>query len=279
MNNARGLSMAEVKQRLAQYGPNQIVAAKRRPLAVDFLVLFKNPLVLVLLGAGIISAIFRDWADAIIIIFIVLASVVLDFLNTYRSQRAAEALKERVRVTTAVLRNGEEVELPLADIVPDDVVLLAAGDLIPADATVVESKDLFTNESALTGEAFPQEKHAADLVYMGSSVISGTAQVVVTSTGKNTEYSRIAKSVTEAETPTEFDRSIAQFSLLVMKITFVLVLVIFLSNAIFKKDVLESFLFASALAVGLTPELLPIIIALNLSKGSLALAKIGVYVA
>lgn len=278
MRENTGLTAAEVAERLAQYGPNQIVSVKRRSLAVDFLILFKNPLVLILLGAGIISAFFRDWADAVIIIVIVFVSVVLDFLNTYRSQQAAERLKERVRITTAVVRDGQIVDLPLADIVPDDIVLLTAGDLIPADGLVLESKDLFTNESALTGESFPQEKHAQSTVYMGSSVISGTARVQVTATGKLTEYSHIAKGVSETAAPTEFDRNIAQFSVLVMKITFVLVVVIFLSNAVFKKDVLESFLFAAALAVGLTPELLPIIIALNLSKGSLALAKRGVIV-
>jgi P-type Mg2+ transporter len=278
LQSRSGLTTAAAQAQLRKFGPNQITSLKKFSEFTEFLIKFRNPLVLILLAAALISAFFGDWTSSVIIIAIVALSVLMDFFNTYRSEKAAEALRERVRITASVIRDGKAAELPLAQIVPDDVVVLAAGDIIPADAVILESNDFYVNESSLTGESFPQTKEASATVFMGSSVISGTAAARVTATGSSTQYSHITQDVGEPQGPTEFERSISSFSFLVMKITFILVIVIFLINAGLKHNVLESFLFAAALAVGLTPELLPMIIALNLSKGSLAMSRRGVIV-
>ena len=181
-------------------------------------------------------------------------------------------------LTAAVLRDGKEVEIPFCEIVPDDVVVLNVGDIIPADGTVSMVRDFFVNESQLTGESFPVDKEEGAEIFMGSSVTTGKAYLTVVATGHNTKFSHIAESLLKKEVPTEFDRGISEFSVLIMKITLGLVFCIFLIDIIFKHNLFDSFLFAVALAVGLTPELLPMIITLNLSKGSLAMAKQGVIV-
>lgn len=274
----QGLTSAEAAKRLRQYGPNQMAESKRISGLVDFLVRFKNPLVLILIFAAFISALTGDPVSASIIIGIVLLSVLLDFYNTFKSQRAAEELREKVQVLARVVRDGKTADLLLAQIVPGDAVELEAGDLVPADGKILQAKDFFLDESALTGESFPSEKEPGARLFLGTSVISGTATMEVEFTGRQTKFSHIAQSLEGAEQPTEFDRNIKDFSYLIMKITFVLVICIFLINALLKANILESFLFSAALAVGLTPELLPMIIALNLSKGSLNMSKHGVIV-
>ncbi len=277
-NQNLGLTSAEAVKRFKQYGPNQMAEGKKISGLVDFLVRFKNPLVLILVFAAGISALTGDPVSATIIIAIILVSVLLDFINTFRSSRAAEELKEKVQVLARVIRDGKTVDLPLRQIVPGDAVELEAGDLVPADGKILQAKDFFLNESALTGESFPTEKEPGTPLFLGTSVISGTATMEVELTGRQTKFSHIAQSLEGSEQPTEFDRSIKDFSYLIMKITFVLVICIFLINALLKANILESFLFSAALAVGLTPELLPMIIALNLSKGSLNMSKHGVIV-
>jgi Mg2+-importing ATPase len=279
-NTNLGLSSAEAAVRLKQYGYNEIAESKRLSGLLAFLLRFRNPLVLILVFAATISAVTGDPVSALIIISIVLLSVILDFFNTYKSQKAAEELKEKVMVTAEVLRDGHVTPLPLRLIVPGDVVELEAGDVIPADGKIIFEKDLFLNESSLTGESFPTEKREGSAIFLGTNAVTGTGAMLVETTGKQTKFSKIAESIEEAERPTDFDRSIKDFSFLIMKITFVLVIFIFLVNAVLKGSgyILESFLFAAALAVGLTPELLPMIITLNLSKGSLAMSKHGVIV-
>lgn len=276
--NYTGLTKTEVEAKLLEFGPNEIVKGKKLSSLVDFLLRFKNPLILVLLFAAIVSAFGGDVVSAVIIIIIVTASILLDFINTHKSERAALLLKAKVMVTANVIRGGVSSEIPLAQIVPDDIVSLSPGDIVPADCEVLEENSFFINESSLTGESFPAEKSAGEQVFMGSSVTTGDAVVKVISTGRNTKFSHIAESLIHKEVPTEFDRSIKDFSYLIMKATFALVIFIFLINTINKHDVLGSFLFAAALAVGLTPELLPLIITLNLTKGSLELAKRGIIV-
>lgn len=279
-NKNLGLSSKEAAQRLKHYGYNEIAESKKFSGLLDFLLRFKNPLVLILVFAATISAVTGDPTSAAIIISIVLLSVVLDFFNTYKSQKAAEELKEKVMVMAEVVRDGKVTPLPLRMIVPGDVVELEAGDIIPADGKIILAKDLFLNESSLTGESFPAEKQEGAPLYLGTNVVTGTAQMLVETTGTKTKFSKIAESLETPERPTNFDRSIKDFSYLIMKITFILVIFIFLVNAVIKGSgyILESFLFAAALAVGLTPELLPMIITLNLSKGSLAMSKHGVIV-
>lgn len=273
-----GLSTTEALKRLAQFGPNEIAKTKKLSAVEEFLGRFKNPLVLILMVAAVISGFLGEWISAIIIISIILLSVILDFVNTYKSQRAAEALREKVQIKAHVYRDGAIKELPLAAIVPGDVVDVTPGDLIPADCEVLEEKDFFVNESSLTGESFPAEKGLGQQVFLGTNAVTGHGTLTVKLTGTQTRYSRIAKTLTDKTEATEFDRSIKDFSFLIMKITFVLVIFIFFVNALLKGNVLESFLFSAALAVGLTPELLPAIIALNLSKGSLAMSRHGVIV-
>ncbi len=273
-----GLTSREAAKRLRQYGPNMLAETKHRPAFLSFLSRFTNPLVIILMFAATLSGFLGDRVSFVIIIAIVLVSTVIDFANSYRSERAAEALKDRVRVEADVLRDHHWIQLPLAALVPGDVVKLTAGRLIPADGTVLEGKDLSANESSLTGESFPVPKPESAQLYLGSSIISGTGTMTVERTGAGTKFSHLAHTVSSTNVPTEFDREIKDFSLLIIKITSFLVIVIFTFNVFFRHSPLEALLFSVALAVGLTPELLPLIITLNLTKGSLAMAKHGVIV-
>jgi len=273
-----GLTSKQANEQRKKFGLNEIVQAKKISIAKDFLSRFKNPLLIILIIGSFIAGFLGDKITASIIIFIVFVSVIIDFVNTYRSQKAADDLKKRVMITTTVLRDGQEKELPLSLVVPDDIIVLHAGDLVPADGEIVEGNDLFINESQLTGESFPVEKRVGEEVFLGSSVSTGKALMHVKATGKNTKFSHLAESLIRTNPTTEFDRGIKEFSSLVVKATLFLVLIIFFINALLKHDIVDSFLFTVALAVGLTPELLPMIIALNLSKGSLKMAKRGVIV-
>ena len=277
MGTSVGLTSREAAARLAQYGRNAVAEERHLSGAKAYLSRFRNPLVIILVLAAGLSSFLGDVASAVIIFAIVLVSVTLDFTNTYRSEKAAAALQKQVRVSANVWRDGSVQQIALTDIVPGDVVQLAAGALIPADGTIAESTDLAIDESALTGESFPAEKNPGDTAYLGSSVTSGSGVLNVTATGASTEFSHVAAALHKTA-PSEFDREIAHFSALIARITFGLVLAIFVVNILFHRDLFDSLLFSVALAVGLTPELLPLIITLNLTKGSLAMAKKGVIV-
>jgi len=286
-----GLTSQEAERRLEIYGPNELARRKRRATVVEFLSHFKNPLTIILLLAGLISGFFGEVVNAAIIFSIVTMSVLLDFYQESKAERSAELLKEKVMTTATVLRDGTRKEVRLSEVVSGDIVYLSAGDLVPADARVVNAKDLFVNQSALTGESFPVEKTAIplkmkdatiteqnDSLFMGTSIVSGTATAVVVRTGGSTEYGKIAKRLIAREPETEFERGLRRFGFLIMEVILLLVLFVFLINALYKRGLLESLLFAVALAVGLTPELLPMIISVNLSKGALAMSKNGVIV-
>ncbi len=274
-----GLSFHDVRELQLQYGPNTLQDDNGRDKALlAFLARFKNPLVIILLLAASLSLFFGDKASFFIIVTIVLLSVGLDFLNTFRSQKAAAALKDRVRVKVQVIREGSEHLVAVSELVPGDIVRLAAGKVIPADGVMIDSTDLFTNEAALTGESFPQAKPVGAELYMGSGVVSGQGLMRVTQTGKNTKFAHIAVALQSARRPTEFEREIKDFSVLIIKLTFFLVIFVFLVNVLLHRNVLDSVLFSLALAVGLTPELLPLIITLNLTKGSIKMAREGVIV-
>jgi Mg2+-importing ATPase len=281
-----GLSQREARTRIARFGPNTLHNYGERPLVIQYLGHFKNPLVMVLLAASAVSALTGEIAGFVIIWAIVLMSVTLDFIQEYRAGRAAEQLKHTVAVRTTVLRNGHPQELPIAKLVPGDVVLLAAGNLIPADCRLLEAKDFFVNQSLLTGESYPVEKKAHDLpapveelsqaentVFMGTSVISGMARAMVCRTGSDTAMGNIADSLAVKPPLTAFELGTQSFGMLIMRLTILLVLFVFLINAFFHRPFLESFLFAIALAVGLTPELLPMVITVTLSRGALRMAK------
>ncbi len=281
-----GLSQREARARTARFGPNTLRDHGERPLLIQYLSHFKNPLVMVLLAASAVSALTGEITGFVIIWAIVLMSVTLDFVQEYRAGRAAEQLKKAVAVRATVLRDGHSQEIPIAGLVPGDVVLLAAGDLIPADCRLLEAKDFFINQALLTGESYPVEKHARELsvpaadlsqaenaVFMGTSVISGMAKAMVCRTGADTAVGDIADSLAVKAPPTAFELGTQSFGMLIMRLTFLLVLFVFLINAFFHRPFLESFLFAIALAVGLTPELLPMVITVTLSRGALRMAK------
>src|SRR5579871_46776 len=281
-----GLSQAEARRRAARFGPNTLKAHGERPLVIQYLRHFKNPLVLILLAASTVSALTGEITSFVIIWAIVLMSVTLDFVQEYRAGRAAERLKETVAVRATVLRDGHASEVPVAELVPGDVVLLAAGDLMPADCRLTEAKDFFVNQALLTGESYPVEKHAGDMpapvedlsqaanaVFMGTSVVSGMARAVVCRIGADTAVGNIADSLLAKAPPTAFELGTHSFGMLIMRLTVLLVLFVFLVNALFHRPFLESFLFAIALAVGLTPELLPMVVTVTLSRGALRMAK------
>ena len=268
-----------------------LLRKKKRLAIISFLSHFKSPLVIILLIAGLISGILGETTNAAIIFFIVVFSIILDFYQESKAERAAEMLKQRVAITATVLRDGVKREVRLNEIVPGDIIYLSAGDIVPADARVITAKDLFVNQSVLTGESFPVEKIAQPLksfdpsitewrnyLFMGTSVVSGTAMAVIVKTGSLTEYGKIAKRLVEREVETEFQRSIRNFGYMIMQVTFILVLFVFFINALFMRGILDSLIFSVALAVGLTPELLPMIISINLSKGAISMANKGVIV-
>ena len=281
-----GLSQREARARIKQFGNNTLRTHGKQLLIIQYLNHFKNPLVMILLAASAVSALTGEITGFVIIWAIVLMSVTLDSVQEYRAGRAAEQLKKAVAVRATVLRDGHSQELPIADLVPGDVVLLAAGDLIPADCRLLEAKDFFVNQALLTGESYPVEKHARELqapvedinqaenaVFMGTSVISGMARAIVCRTGADTAMGNIADSLVAKAPPTAFELGTQSFGMLIMRLTILLVLFVFLINAFFHRPFLESFLFAIALAVGLTPELLPMVITVTLSRGALRMAK------
>jgi Mg2+-importing ATPase len=283
--SAPGLSQAEARARLQRYGPNQFRDQRERSPFIQFLRRFKNPLVLILIAASVIAALTGEVASFVIITAMVLLSVTLDFVQEYRAGRAAERLRSSVEIRARVIRDGTTREIPATHIVPGDVVLLAAGALVPADGILLEARDLHVNQALLTGEPFPVDKRAgapadakADLsdatnaLFMGTSVVSGTARLLVYRTGSATAIGEIAHSLSLEPPPTAFELGTRRFGMLIMRLTVLMVLFVLMVNVATHKPPLESFLFAIALAVGLTPELLPMIISVTLARGALRMA-------
>ncbi|MBL8541122.1 MAG: HAD-IC family P-type ATPase, partial [Betaproteobacteria bacterium] len=281
-----GLTATEAAQRLQRFGPNRFREHRERPLLAQFLSRFRNPLVIVLLVASGLSGFAGDATDFFIIAAIVLCSITLDFVQEHRANRASERLRGAVAVKATALRDARRQEVPLTSVVPGDVVLLAAGDLVPADGRVLEARDFFVKQPMLTGEPYPVEKRSIDLpaaaselsaadnaVFLGTSVISGSAIVLVCRTGSRTEMGRIAASLDQTPPPTAFEIGTRRFGLLIMRITVLMVLFVLLVNVLFHRPLLESFLFAVALAVGLTPELLPMVVSVTLARGAVRMAK------
>ena len=278
--NPGGLSDAEAKVRLARYGPNLVQGAHKRAVVLQFLGKFMNPLVIILLIASAISGATGDKASFFVIFAIVLMSVTLDFVQEHRAGQAADKLRDSVAVRGQVQREGRALETPLEGIVPGDIAHLAAGDMIPGDGRLLEAKDLFVNEALLTGEPFPVEKAPAELpgqaellragncALMGTSVISGTGTLLVCRTGQRTALGEIADTLANKPPPSSFQMGTQKFGILIMRMTILLVLFVLLANALFHRPWLESFLFAVALAVGLTPELLPMVVSVTLARGA-----------
>lgn len=289
-----GLTSHDAALRLSRYGENTIYHRERlRPL-IAFVKKFNSPLLIMLIGAATISFFLGQRINATIIFVMVLLSAILDFVNSHKSEKVAEKLIARVASTATVIRDGKKQELAFRLLVPGDIIELSAGDVIPADCLILSADDFFVNQSALTGESFPVEKHAQDqdekgrdgnlllgdmsAIFMGTSVVTGFATAEVVHTGALAEFGKIAKRLSSAEGETSFERGLRDFSVFIVRLTFVMVIIVFALNAYFGRGVLESFIFAVAIAVGLTPELLPVIMSVALSHGSLIMAKKNVVV-
>ncbi len=287
----QGLSSQEAAERLSKYGPNDPAPVKRAAAIVELLFLFLNPLVVILLVAALASFLLGDAPDATIILVIVVLGIAINFVQTYRSQRAIEKLRENVTPTATVLRDGEWREIKRHDVVPGDLVRLSAGDLVSADGKLVESRDLYVQQAALTGESLPAEKDfrvpegkpgdgpdAPNLVFLGTSVVSGTATAVILATGPNTSFGAIAERLLQRPEETDFERSMKRFALLITRTVFFLLLFILVVRVALHKNPFESFVFAVALAVGLTPEFLPMISSVTLARGAVRMARDNVVV-
>lgn len=283
---ATGLTSEEAARRFSESGPNEPAAVRRFSALLEIGRLFANPLVLILFVASVVSASLGEHVDAGIIVTIVLLSIAINFWQGYRSQRAADRLRASVAPTATVLRDGAWRELLLRELVPGDVIRLSAGDLVPADARLLESRDLSVQQSALSGESVPADKTASgreiegpiapdrpDLVFLGTSVVSGTALAVVTATGPRTLFGDIATRLASREPETEFEHGLRRFSVLILRTTTALVFFILLMGIVVQHDPLESLLFAVALGVGLTPEFLPMIATITLTQGALRMAR------
>ncbi len=285
-----GLSSAEARARLRTAGPNTLGRKQGHPALAAFARQFRSPLVLILIFAAIVSAFVGEGSEAVIITAIVLASCVLSFTQEYGASRAMEALSARIARKATVLRDGRETSVPVEEIVPGDVIGLSAGNLIPADGVLLGARDFNVSESALTGETFPVVKapgvSAADAqigrrgnaVFTGTSVRSGTARMLATRTGSHTEFASIAATIARAAPETEFNRGIRRFGYLMTEVMLAIVILVFFANLLLERPPVDSLLFSLALAVGLTPELLPAIISVTLARGARTMAAGGVIV-
>ena len=283
-NNA-GLSSEEVQIRLEDFGLNSIKTKKKTSSLKLFVNQFRSPLVLILLSAAILAFVTSDSTDGLIIFSILLLSSIIGFWEEHMSTKAVEKLLSIIKVTAEAVRDGRNIQIPLEQVVPGDIILLNAGDVVPGDCIILESKDLFVNEAALTGETLPDEKRAGvvsadtplsrrtNMVYMGTSVSSGTARVVTVNTGLKTVFGKVTERLSVKEPKTDFERGLDRFGSLLMQVTLIFVFVIFALNIYFQRPIMDSFLFALALAVGITPELLPVITSITLAKGARQMAE------
>jgi Mg2+-importing ATPase len=287
---AQGLTNEEAQARLQRFGPNLLRPREKATALNVFLGQFKSPIILILLFATGVSAVTHEWVDALIILAIIFGSAVLSFTQEYRANTAVEKLRSQVTVKVTVFRENRVHTIPVQEITPGDVALLSAGSLIPSDGVLLEAKDFFVNEAVLTGETFPVEKKPGQVaaeaslaqrtncVFMGTNVRSGSARALIVQTGAATAYGQIAERLTLRPPETDFERGVRRFGYLLSEVMLVLVLVVFAINVFFHKPILDSLLFSVALAVGLTPQLLPAIISITLSRGSQAMAAKGVIV-
>jgi Mg2+-importing ATPase len=282
----KGLAAKEADRRLSEYGPNELPKSTKLSLWADILERLKSPLVLQLLVIATVSAALGEATSAIVVGAMILLSVGLSFILDRRSSKEVEALGKRVQSRTYVIRDGEEAEIRMSEVVPGDIVLLHAGSIIPADVRLLVTKDFFVSESALTGESLPVEKTAAtaqpaaasalafsNACFLGSSVTSGTARALVVNTGSHTLFGAVSAKLGEKREETSFDKGIKSFTWLMIRFMIALVCAVFLIVGLTKGDWLEALLFALSVAVGLTPEMLPMIVTVNLGKGALVMAK------
>jgi Mg2+-importing ATPase len=287
---ASGLTAAEAASRLGANGPNALGRRGRGSAVLVFARQFRSPLVLILVFAAIVSAFVGELTEAVIIGVILLASCVLSFTQEYGASRAMEALTARIAHRVTVVRDDGDAVVEAAALVPGDLVRLAAGSLVPADGVLVEARDLNVTEAALTGESFPVAKEPGvsdadaplaerrNVAFTGTTVRSGTATMLVVATGERTEFARIAATIRRSVPETDFARGIRRFGYLMTEIMLAIVILVFFANLLLARPTIDSLLFSLALAVGLTPELLPAIISVTLSQGARTMARSGVIV-
>ncbi|MDH6364212.1 Mg2+-importing ATPase [Enterococcus sp. PF1-24] len=284
-----GLTKEDAAERLEEFGPNVVSAQKPLPALLLFLKAFNDPFVFVLVLLMVVSFATKDIEAAVVMGGMILASVIITFIQEYRSQKASQELKELIENTTAVTRDGVTKEIPMDEVVPGDIITLATGDMIPADAVLIWTKDLFVNQSSLTGESMPVEKFVEakvdvkregisaldmqDLIFMGTDVLSGQGKAIILKTGQNTFFGDIAETATGKRGKTSFDIGLTKISKLLLRMVAVLFPIVFLINGWTKGNWGDAFFFAIAVAVGLTPEMLPMIVTSNLAKGALSLSK------
>lgn len=281
----KGLTEKSAIERRRQYGPNSLKGKSRVSGLFLFLLQFKSPITLLLVIAAVLSFVFRDSTEAIIIIIIVLISSVLGWWQEKGAANAVDQLLKMVQIKCNVLRDEIEKEIPIEEVVPGDIVLLAAGDVIPGDCLLLESKELFVDEAAFTGETYPVEKNVGVLpvdtplskrsntLFMGAHVNSGKAKALVVKTAAETEFGKISDRLKLKQPETDFEKGVRRFGYLLMEITLILVVIVFAINVVLHKPLIDSFLFSLSLAVGLTPQLLPAIITVNLAVGARNMAK------
>jgi len=279
-----GLTTDEAKKRLINYGANRLKPLKKSDALTLLVAQFKSPIILILLCATVLSLFLHNLVDASIILIIVVVSGLLGFWQEHSATNAVEKLLAMVQIKAAILRDKNKQELPVEDIVPGDVVILNAGDIVPGDCFLLESKDTFVDEAMLTGETFPVEKSVTvlpvntalaqrtNMVWLGTHIVSGSAKALVILTGKNTEFGKVSERLKLKAPETEFERGIRRFGYFLGEVTLILVVIIFAINVYLHRPVLDSFLFSLALAVGLTPQLLPAIISINLAHGAKKMA-------
>jgi Mg2+-importing ATPase len=301
-SSADGLQNSEANARLEKFGHNTVAHEVRQGAVRRFLSLLASPLSLLLLALAVVNFFTGEAWGAIVIAIMVVLSSLLSFVQEYRSDKAAERLRSMVSTTVTVLRKdnpatrkrnksvlspgSHKIEIPLAHIVPGDIVFLSVGDIVPADMRILSCKDLFVSQASLTGESMPVEKFAlpvtshtrsvldlGNIAYMGTNVVSGTATAVVVATGGHTSFGHVAADIAGQRELTSFDRGVNKFIWLIIRVMLVMVPLVFLVNGITKGDWLEALLFAVAIAVGLAPEMLPMIITINLAKGALAMSE------
>ncbi|MBI3857728.1 MAG: HAD-IC family P-type ATPase, partial [Planctomycetes bacterium] len=288
--SASGLSFVEAEARRKTFGPNVLSDRGRQSWFSHLVNQLRSPLVLLLVGAAVVSLGVSEWTSAAIIVAIVAASVAIGFWREYDAGRAVQKLLARVTLRVRVLRDGVPVSIPSSEVVPGDVVLLGAGSLVPADGVLLEATDFFASQAVLTGESLPVEKspgqapagaglvERTNTVFMGTSVRSGTARALVVRTGRSTVFGEIAGKLNLRPPETEFERGLRHFGTLLTTVAFVLVIIALAVNVLLHRPVIESLLFAIALAVGLSPELLPAILSVNLARGARHMERYGVIV-
>src|SRR5271165_4129571 len=284
--SAQGLAQAEAEQRARTTGLNEVAQERRQGWFLRLLKITRNPLVILLSALSAISFATGDARAGTVMAGMVVLSVALRFIQEARADAAAAELKAMIHVTATVIRDGAPKEMPLRDLVPGDIIKLSAGDMIPGDVRVLTCKDLFVSQGTLTGESFPVEKfhdpatkagtsptEITNTCFMGTSVESGTATAVVVTTGINTYLGSMASDITQEQAPTSFDKGLSGFTWLMLKFMAVMVPLVFLINGFTKHDWKGAFFFAMAVAVGLTPEMLPMIVSVCLAKGALAMSR------